>query len=166
MSCPDADKWREAVQEEYRSLMQNEAWSIVPCPEGRTPIKSRWTFDVKPGLIGEPQCYKAQFVAKGYSQRPGIDFNDTYASVFSHDTLRILLSVIATHDLEVIQMDIKTAFLYGHLEEEIFMEQPERFIIPGQESKVCRLHRCIYGLKQASRVWGDHGFHPATWFPE
>jgi hypothetical protein len=166
MSCPAAENWKAAAQEEYQSLIENGTWSIVSCPKDRTPIKSRWTFDIKPGLNGEPQRFKARFVAKGYSQRPGIDFNETYASVVSHETLRILLSVIAADDLEALQVDVKTAFLYGPLEEEIFMDQPEGFIIPGQESKVCRLHKCIYGLKQASRVWGDlftdfiehHGF--------
>ena len=166
MNCPAAKNWKIATQEEYQSLIDNGTWSIVSCPKDRTPIKSRWTFDIKPGLNGEPQRFKARFVAKGYSQRPRIDFNETYASVVSHDTLRILLSVIAADDLEALQIDVKTAFLYGPLEEEIFMDQPEGFVIPGQESKVCRLHKCIYGLKQASRVWGDlftdfiehHGF--------
>ncbi len=155
MTCSASEKWKMAAQEEYPSLIENGTWSIVSCPEGRIPIKSRWTFDIKPGLHGEPQRFKARFVAKGYSQRPGIDFCETYASVVSHDTLRILLSIIAADNLEVTQIDIKTAFLYGHLEEEIFMEQPEGFITPGQENKVCRLHNCIYGLKQASHVWGD-----------
>jgi hypothetical protein len=166
MTCSASEKWKMAAQEEYQSLIENGTWSIVSCPEGRIPIKSRWTFDIKPGLHGEPQRFKARFVAKGYSQRPGIDFSETYASVVSHDTLRILLSIIAADNLEATQIDIKTAFLYGHLEEDIFMEQPEGFITPGQENKVCRLHKCIYGLKQASHVWGNlfmdfieqHGF--------
>ena len=66
------------------------------------------------------------------------------------------MSIVAKEDLEVAQMDIKTAFLYGKLSEEIYMVQPEGFVTPGQESKVCRLHKCLYGLKQASRVWGEH----------
>jgi hypothetical protein len=153
MSCPAAENWKAAAQEEYQSLIENGTWSIVSCPKDRTPIKSRWTFDIKPGLNGEPQRFKARFVAKGYSQRPGIDFNETCDSVVSHDTLRILLSVIAADDLEELQIDVKTTFLCGPLEEEIFMNQSEGFIIPGQESKRCAVS--IYGLKQASRVWED-----------
>lgn len=113
MNCPAAENWKAAAKEEYQSLIENGTWSIVSCPKDRKPIKSRWTFDIKPGLNGEPQRFKARFVAKGYSQRLGIDFNETYAFVVSHDTLRILLSVIAADDLEALQIDIKTAFLYG-----------------------------------------------------
>ena len=156
ISCPEADEWRAAIKEEYHSLMENRTWSLVECPKGRTPIKSRWTFDIKPGMNGEPRRFKARFVAKGFSQRPGFDFSETYASVVTHDTLRLMMSIVAKEDLEVAQMDIKTAFLYGKLSEEIYMVQPEGFVTPGQESKVCRLHKCLYGLKQASRVWGEH----------
>ncbi|KZR97335.1 Uncharacterized protein APZ42_007857, partial [Daphnia magna] len=156
IKCPEATQWKAAIKEEYQSLMENETWSLVECPRGRSPIKSRWTFDIKPGMNGEQRRFKARFVAKGFSQRPGYDFNETYASVVTHDTLRMLTSIIAAEDLEAVQMDIKTAFLYGQLAEEIYMVQPEGFVAPGQENKVCRLHKCLYGLKQASRVWGEH----------
>jgi hypothetical protein len=156
INSPEAAQWETATKEEYQSLMENKTWSLVKCPQGRSPIQSRWTFDVKPGLNGEPSRFKARFVAKGFSQRPGYDFNETYASVVTHDTLRLMMSIIAAEDLEAVQMDIKTAFLYGQLEEEIYMVQPEGFVAPGQEDKVCRLHKCLYGLKQSSRVWGEH----------
>lgn len=136
--------------------MENETWSLVECPQGRSPIKSRWTFDIKPGMKRKPSRFKARFVAKGFSQRPRYDFNESYASVVTHDTLWLLMSIIAAKDLKAVQMDIKTAFLYGQLAEEIYMVQPEGFVAPGQENKVCRLHKCLYGLKQASRVWGEH----------
>jgi hypothetical protein len=101
--------------------MENETWSLVECPRGRSPIQSRWAFDIKPGLNGEQPRFKARFVTKGFSQRPGYDFNETYASVLTHDTLLMLLSIIAAEDLEATQMDIKTAFLYGKLAEETYM---------------------------------------------
>lgn len=156
INCPEATQWEAAIKEEYQSLMENETWSLVECPQGRSPIKSRWTFDIKPGMKGEPIRFKAHFFAKGFSHRPGYDFNETYASVVTHDTLRLLMLIIAAKDQEVVQMDIKTAFLYGQLAEEIYMVQPEGFVTPGQENKECRLHKCIYGLKQASHIWGEH----------
>jgi hypothetical protein len=156
ISCPEATQWEAAIEEEHQSLMENKTWSLVDCPKGRLPIQSRLTFDIKPGLNGEQPRFKARFVAKGFSQRPGYNFNETYASVVTHDTLRMLLSIIAAEDLEATQMDIKTAFLYRKLTEEIYMAQPEGFIAPSQENKICRLHKCFYGLKQSSRVWGEH----------
>lgn len=155
ISCPEADKWKSAIQEEYQSLIENGTWSITPCPPGREPIKSRWVFKIKPTVNGELPRYKARFVAKGFSQRPGIDFNDTYASVVAHDTLRVLMSTIAADDLEMIQLDVKTAFLNGNLKEDLYIVQPEGFVVPGRESEVCHLKRCIYGLKQAPCVWGE-----------
>lgn len=155
INCPDAKKWKIAMQEEYQALMQNETWSIVPCPPQREPIKSRWVFYIKPAMNGEPPRYKARFVAKGFSQRPGIDFNETYASVVTHDTMRIVMATVAAEDLEMSQMDVKSAFLNGDLKEELYMLQPEGFVV-GQKNEVCRLHKSIYGLKQASHVWGEH----------
>jgi hypothetical protein len=92
-------------------------------------------------------------VAKGFSQRPGIDFEETFSPVVEHDTLRVILSLVATLDLEMSQLDVQTAFLYGEIEEEIYFQQPEGYVQAGQENSVCRLQKCLYGLKQASRVW-------------
>lgn len=156
INCPDADKWKVAIAEEYESLIKNGTWSTVPCPKGRKAIRSRWTFDIKPGMNGGRQRYKARFVAKGFSQRPGIDFQETYASVVTHDTFRTVMAETAAEDLEAEQFDIATAFLNGPLVEEIYLAQPEGFVTPGREDEVLRLHKCIYGLKQSSRVWGQH----------
>jgi hypothetical protein len=150
--------------------MENDTWEIVPCPLNRKPVKCRWTFKIKPAPNGTPPRYKARLVAKGFSQRPGIDFDETYAAVVSHDTLRALFSVIASQDLEMHQSDVRNAFLQPCLEEEIYMEQPEGFIIPGKERHVCKLKKSLYGLKQAPHVWGelftgflkDQGFHPSS----
>ncbi len=153
MCSPDKDKWNVATQEEFQSLIHNGTWSAVTCPEGAKAIGSKWVYDIKPGMNDEPMRYKARLVAKGYSQRPGEDFGETHASVVTHDAFRMLMSTIAAKDLEAKQVDIKTAFLNGRLEEEIYLQQPEGFAIPGQEDKVLRLHKCIYGLRQASHVW-------------
>jgi hypothetical protein len=153
MCSPDKGKWIVATQEEFQSLINNGTWSVVKCPERVKAISSEWVYDLKPGINDEPIRYKARLVAKGYSQRPGEDFGETHASVVTHDVFRMLMSTIAAKDLEAKQVDIKTAFHNGRLEEEIYLQQPEGFAIPGQEDKVLRLHKCIYGLRQASHVW-------------
>lgn len=94
-------------------------------------------------------------MAKGYTQRQGIDYGETYAPVVTYDSLRVILSTAAALDLELIQLDIKTAFLYGHLEEELYLEQPDGFIDPKNKSDVCLLKKSIYGLKQAPRMWNQ-----------
>lgn len=156
MNGEDKEDWGEAARQEIKSLNDNKTFSLASLPEGKTTIGSRWTFDLKPGMNNEPLRYKARLVAKGYSQRPGEDYGETYASVVTYDAFRMLMSTSAAKDLEMRQVDIKTAFLNGPLEEEIYLQQPEGFIIPGQEDKVLRLHKCIYGLKQASHVWEMH----------
>ena len=156
MECADAHLWKIAIQEEYDSLMSNKTWRLSSLPANRTSIKSRWVFKVKPGTQDSPPRYKARLVAKGFSQRPGIDFEETFSPVVKHDTLRLILSLVATLDLDMSQLDVKTAFLYGEIEEEIYLEQPEGYVIAGQEDSVCRLQKCLYGLKQASRVWNRH----------
>ncbi len=156
MSAPDATLWKEAVNDEYDSLINNKTWSLTKLPLNRTAIKSRWIFKVKPGVKGSAPRYKAKLVAKGYSQRPGIDYEETFAPVTKQTTLRVVLSFVAAQDLEMRQLDIKTAFLYGDLSEEIYMKQPKGYVKSGDEDLVCRLHKCLYGLKQASRVWNHH----------
>ena len=156
LTLPDSKLWMQAVQEEYDSLIHNNTWTVTTLPSNRTPIKSKWILKIKPGVNGAEPRYKARLVAKGYSQRFGKDFDQTFAPVAKQDTLRIVLSFVAAYDLKMCQLDIKTAFLYGELSEEIYLEQLEGFITAGQEKLVSRLHKCLYGLKQASRVWKQH----------
>ena len=92
-------------------------------------------------------------VAKGYSQIPGIDYNEVFSPVVKHSSIRTLLSIVAMHDFELEQLDVKTAFLHGELEEDIYMEQPEGFVIPGKEKLVCKLKKSLYELKQSPRQW-------------
>ena len=106
------------------------------------------------------ETYKARLVAKGYNQKVGIDYEETFSPEAMLKSIRILLSITAHYDYEIWQMDVKIAFLNGHIQEEIFMDQPKGFISHGQESKVCKLMRSIYGLKQASRSW-NICFHEA-----
>ena len=98
---------------------------------------------------GSIDKYKARMVIKGYKQKEGLDYFDTYSPVTRISSIRMLIAIAAIHNLEIHQMDVKTAFLNGDLDEEIYMEQPEGFIVPGQEKKVCRLVKSLYGFKQA-----------------
>jgi hypothetical protein len=141
------------MEDEMTSHMENQTWKLVPVsdvPQGKKVLQGRWVFTVKRDEHGHIQRYKSRFCAKGYMQREGVDFNEVYAPTSKHVTLRALLAVAAEQDLEVHQMDIKTAFLHGELEEEIYIEQPKGFELPGM---VCRLQKSIYGLRQAPRVW-------------
>ena len=150
---PEADLWKSAMEEEYSSLIENGTWELTALPEGRTTVKSKWVFKIKPGYKDVAVRFKGRMVAKGYTQEHGIDYNETYAPVVKHTALRMVLSLVASLDLDMIQLDIKTAFLYSRLEEEIYMDQPEGFTVPGRETDVCRLIKSIYGLKQAPRLW-------------
>ena len=102
---------------------------------------------------GSVERYKARLVAKGYSQVEGIDYGEIFSPVAKLTSIRFLLSLAASYDLEIEQMDVKTAFLHGDLEEEIYMSQPEHYIVKGKESLICRLKKSLYGLKQSPRMW-------------
>lgn len=153
LSSKEGELWKAAMDDEYASLMKNNTWKLVPLPPGRVPIKCRWVFDIKAGYEGVPERYKARLVALGCSQKPGVDFNQTFAPVVKLSTLRLILALVAAHDLEVLQVDVKTAFLNGQLDEEIYMRQPEGYVAQEHEREVCRLTKSLYGLKQAPRAW-------------
>ena len=127
----DADYWKEAVRSEMDSILANETWEITDRPYGCKPIGCKWVFKKKLRPDGTIEKYKARLVAKGYTQKEGEDFFDTYSPVARLTTIRVLLSLAASHGLLVHQMDVKTAFLNGELDEEIYMEQPDWFVLDG-----------------------------------
>ena len=145
-------KGKEAANAEYSSLLEMQTWDLVELPAGRKPIGSKWVFRVKHKSDGTVDHFKARFVAKGYAQAYGIDYKDTFSPVVKFTSIRTILA-FAAQELIVHQMDVVTAFLNGHLEEDIYIEQPEGFIVPGNEAKVLKLRRSIYGLKQSPRCW-------------
>ena len=152
MESPQADQWETAMEEEMDSLMDNETWTLTNLPPGRQAIENRWVYKLKLDGEGKVRRFKARLVAKGFTQRPGIDFHETFSPVVKYESLRAILSIAAVLDLEMLQLDVKTAFLNGDLDEDLYMTQPEGFIAPGHEEKVCKLKRSLYGLKQASRA--------------
>jgi hypothetical protein len=134
------------------SLQGNQTWDLQPLPPGRKAVACRWVFALKRDAKGVVESYKARLVAKGFSRRASTDYREIWAPVSQHKTLRTLLAVVATEDLHLHQLDIKTAFSNGVVEEELYMQQPPGYAGQGDE-RVCRLRRTLYGLKQASRTW-------------
>ncbi|GJV65502.1 retrovirus-related pol polyprotein from transposon TNT 1-94 [Tanacetum coccineum] len=148
-----SEMWIDAMKEELKSMAQNKVSDLVNFPAGTKRVGFKWVFKTKRNSKGNVERYKSRLVAKGYTQKNGVDYNETFSSVSKKDSLRIILALVAHFDLELHQMDVKTVFLNGNLEEEVYMEQPEGFSIDGKEKMVCKLKKLIYGLKQASRQW-------------
>ena len=166
----ESAQWQQAMDEELSSLEENEVWDEVDRPEGVKVVGGKWVLKVKGNAKGEVERFKARYVAQGYSQTLGIDYDEIFAPVARHDSLRLLLALSACRGWKIRQLDIKTAFLYGVLKEEVYMQLPEG---SRKEGKVAKLKKCIYGLKQSPREWyarlAEHlrlsGFAPSTFDP-
>jgi hypothetical protein len=152
MTRPDAQKYHEAACDEIKSLVDNGTWELAQLPPGRKAIGCRWVFLIKRKSDGSIDRYKARLVAKGFSQRPGFDFDETYASTVKWATLRAILALAALEDLEIESIDISSAFLNGDIDAEVYMQQPEGFS-QGSPEQVLRLIKSIYGLRQSPRLW-------------
>ena len=148
MKSIDASFWKDAINSELESIMANHTWELVDLPRECKPIGCKWIFKKKLKVDGSIDKFKARLVAKGYTKKEGVDYFDTYSPVKKITTIRILIAIASSHNLLVHQMDVKTPFLNGDLDEEIYMNQPEGFIVLGQEQKVCKLIKSLYGLKQ------------------
>lgn len=150
MNCKDKKMWVKAMEEELESLIKNDVWTLVERPN-KNVVTSKWVLKIKRKPDGTIDRYKARLVARGFSQIYGIDYHETYAPVASMTSIRMLLAYAAVEHLKIAQFDIKTAFLYGDLDEQIYMEQPPGFA--RDKSKVWLLKKSLYGLKQAPRQW-------------
>ncbi|CAM8951514.1 unnamed protein product [Rhodiola kirilowii] len=135
--------------------MQNHTWGLVNLPQGCKPLDSKWIFTKKMKVDGTIEKYKARLVIKGYRQKEGLDYFDTFSPVIRITSIRMIIAIVALRNLEIYQMDVKTAFLNGDLEEEIYMDQPEGCRVLGLERKVCKLVKSLYGLKQAPKQWHE-----------
>ncbi|KAK9009129.1 hypothetical protein V6N11_080598 [Hibiscus sabdariffa] len=153
VSSPNSEKWLEAMRSEMDSMSDNQVWTLVKPPEGVKPIGCKWVFKKKTDMDGNVQTYKGRLVAKGFRQIHCVDYDETFSPVAMFKSIRILLAIATFHAYEIWQMDVKTAFLNGKLEEDVYMTQPKGFVTPENAGKVCKLQRSIYGLKQASRSW-------------
>jgi len=148
----DANKWELAMKDEMKSLISNQTWELVELPMGKKALHNKWVYRVKENHDGSKR-YKARLVVKGFQQKEGVDYTEIFAPVVKLNTIRSVLSIVASEELYLEQLDVKTAFLHGDLEEEIYMHQPEGFSEKGKDKMVCRLKKSLYGLKQAPRQW-------------
>lgn len=153
INSPESSLWLSAMQAEFESLLANTTWILVDPPPNRRLISCKWILRRKYNAQGEVARFKARLVARGYTQVPGEDFHDTYSPVLSIISFRILVALAANFGWPIHQMDVKTAFLHGDLNEEIYMHQPPHFLGPHHPHKVCRLHKSQFGLKQSPRQW-------------
>ena len=144
MRSPLKEKWQEATRDKFNSLTEMSTWILVALPKNCNMIKCKWVF-----MIKADNCYTAHVIAKGFTQEHGIDYEETFSPVTRYESILYLLAHVTLEDWEIEAMDIKMAYLYSKLKEEIYMAQPEGFIKSGQEHKVCKLVKSIYGLKQA-----------------
>lgn len=149
----DSVFWKKAMDDEMTSLRKNKTWELEPLQKDRPVVSCRWIFKSKLRPDGTIERYKARLVARGFSQTQGIDYFETFAPVVRYESVRAVLAIAAKHDMELIQFDVKTAFLNSYLDEEIYMQQPQGY--DDGSGYVCRLKKCLYGLKQASRNWND-----------
>ena len=151
MNSEQRNEWSKGMTDEYMSLIQNGTWELVDPPADQQPIETKWIYKIKRLPDGSIDRFKARLVVKGFKQQFGVNFFETYAPVIRYDSIRVLLSIAAREDLEIIQTDVKTAFLHGDLNELIYVKQPEGF--DDGSSKVCLLKRPQYGIKQAPSQW-------------
>ena len=166
MNSSESLMWKKAIHSEIDSILQNHTWELVDLLPSCKPVSSKWVFKRKRKVDGSINKYKARLVIKGYRKTEGIDYFDTYSPVMRINSIRMVFAIAILRNLEVHQMDVKTAFSNGELDEEIYIEQPESFSAPGQRKKVYKLVKSLYGLKQSPKQWHEkfdnimmsHGF--------
>jgi hypothetical protein len=141
------------MAEEYQALIDNDTWRLVPRPPGANVVSGKWIFKHKYHSDGTLARHKARWVVRGFSQQHGIDYDETFSPVVKHPTIRTVLSIAASRSWPIRQLDVKNAFLHGHLEETVYCQQPPGFVDPAAPDHVCLLQRSLYGLKQAPRAW-------------
>ncbi|KAK1668261.1 hypothetical protein QYE76_056420 [Lolium multiflorum] len=146
MMIPDSNKWQEAMKSEMGSMYDNKVWTLVDIPDSRKAVENKWIFKRKTYADGNVTVHKAR-LAKGFRQIQGVDYDETFSPVAKLKSVRILLAIAAFFDYEIWQMDVKTAFLNGDIEEESYMVQPKGFVDPKNADMVCKLQRSIYGSK-------------------
>ena len=146
-------QWRAAMETEYAALVQNHTWDLVPRPPRANVVSGKWVFKHKFKSDGSLERYKARWVCRGFTQRPGVDFGETFSPVVKPATVRTVLSLALSRHWPIHQLDVTNAFLHGTLTETVYCTQPSGFEDPSQSGLVCRLNKSLYGLKQAPRAW-------------
>jgi hypothetical protein len=147
------DKWHAAALDEFNALLDNSTFKPIKLPNNRTAIGYRWVFKLKCKSDGSIDKYKVRLVAKGFSQWPGLDFDQVFAPTVRWASLRAIFALVAIEDLELHSIDISNAFLNGELDHEVYMQMPEGFKDEFKPGFVLKLKRALYGLKQAGHQW-------------
>lgn len=145
--------WHVAMLDEFNALLRNDTWSLVPCPAGVNIVTEKWIFRHKHHPDGTLARYKARWVVRGFTQQAGVDYSETFNPIIKQATIRVILSLAASHSWPMHQLDVKNAFLHGDLQETVYCQQPSGFADPKFPHHVCRLNKSLYGLKQAPRTW-------------
>ena len=158
LQSSNSHKWIDAMKDEMKSMEDNDVWDLIELPKGSKPIGCKCIFKTKSDANGNVERYKARLVVKGFTKKEGIYYKETLSSVSTKDSFRTIMTLMAHFDLELHQMDVKTVFLNGNIDETIYMVQLENFVFGDPKSMVCKLKKSIYALKQASREW-YHKFH-------
>jgi hypothetical protein len=143
-------EWKGAIKKEYDALIKNGIWRLVDPPTRIKPIGCKWFYKLKYKGDGSLEKYKVILVAKGYAQKEGVDYIETFAPTAKWGTIKTLFSLVAQKGWKIHHMDVKPTFLNGYLKEDVYMFQLEGFVLKGKENKVCKLVKALYGLKQAS----------------
>lgn len=162
MESEDKEEWIGAMRDEYDALIKNNTWTLVERPQGLNVVDNRWIFKVKMNPDNTVERYKARLVARGFTQQYGIDYSETFSPVVRFTSIRSILAIVAQKRMHMMQFDVKTAFLNGDLDENVYMEQPVG--LNDNTPRVCKLKKSLYGLKQASRCWNNKFKHFITIF--
>jgi len=153
MEGENKDDWKHALESEHQSIIKSGTYELVERPVGKKILRTKYVLKIKRKQDGSVDKFKVRLVVLGNMQRDGVDYKETFAPVLKYQSLRVLLAIANEERMHVHQMDVKTAFLNGELEEEVYVEQPEGLIKVGEERKVWKLRKALYGLKQAPRAW-------------
>lgn len=153
IASTDRRQWENAMNEELDSLLKNETWDLVPRPNDQKVIDNKWVYKIKTNPNGDIDRYKARLVGRGFNQQYGIDYEETFSPVVRFGSIRTMFALAAMNKMKIRQFDIKTAFLYGDLEETVYMHQPVGY--DDNSGRVCQLRKSLYGLKQSSRCWNQ-----------
>ena len=145
--------WKVGINDEMGSIIGNNTWILTDLAPSCTLVGCKWIFTIKRRPNGSVNWFKTRLVVQGFQQKNGIDYFNTYAPIARTITIRLLIALASIHNLLIHQRDAKTTFLYGDLEDKVYIKQPEGFIVEGHEKKVCKFVKSLYELKQAPKQW-------------
>jgi hypothetical protein len=157
-SIEEVDKlqvWKDSMLEEYMSIIKNNVWDIVSRPKDKSVVSSKWIYKIKHATDGSVETFKEIFVARGFSQKEGIDYEETFSLVARYTSIRTIIDLVLVLGCKLHKMDVKTTFLNINIEQEVFVEQPDGFVLHKKGTHVYNLRKPLYGLKKSPRVWYD-----------